>query len=104
MIDISFERLISFAEAAKIVPHRRRGRATHVATIHRWATVGCRGIRLEWLQTGGSKSTSREAVARFFEALTADRTSAPVPTRTARQEQRDVERAEAELDKTWGVK
>ena len=53
MIDISTEQPITFAEAAKLSLRRRDGRGTHVATVHRWAAVGCRGIKLEFLQMGG---------------------------------------------------
>ncbi len=70
MIDLSSEPLITLAEAARLRPLGRNGRATHVATIYRWISRGIRGIRLEALRVGGALFTSREAVQRFAEALT----------------------------------
>jgi hypothetical protein len=69
MIDSTTETLISLAEAAKELPRRRRGRKCHVSTLFRWTTAGVRGIVLESLQCGGTRCTSREAIQRFFEAL-----------------------------------
>jgi hypothetical protein len=70
MIDSANETLISLAQAADELPRRRRGRKTHVSTLFRWSTVGCRGVVLETIQVGGTRCTSREALQRFFEHLT----------------------------------
>ncbi|MFO0957085.1 MAG: DUF1580 domain-containing protein [Isosphaeraceae bacterium] len=106
MIDTTLESLISFRDAAREVPRRGRGRKCNTSTIYRWATAGCRGVTLEWVQIGGSRFTSMEAMARFFERLTVaaqsrmaddDRTG-PVPTGRYRTlAQRD--RAAAEADR-----
>jgi hypothetical protein len=64
------EHLMRLAEVAQFVP-RRNGRKAHVSTIYRWSTIGCHGVVLETLQAGGTRVTSREAVARFFARLTA---------------------------------
>jgi hypothetical protein len=71
MIDITRETLLTLAQAADELPRRRRGKKTHLSTLYRWATAGCRGVRLETLQIGATRCTSREALQRFFEALTA---------------------------------
>src|SRR6476646_9130776 len=71
MIDSTREQLLTLAEAAGQLPRRRKGRKTHVLTLYRWATVGCRGVVLESLQCGACRTTSREALQRFFERLTA---------------------------------
>lgn len=63
------ERLLTLSQAAKTLPHRRGGRPTHPSTLFRWATDGLRGVKLEVVQVGGTKCTSREALARFFAAL-----------------------------------
>jgi hypothetical protein len=63
------ETIIPPPEATKEVPRRRRGRKTHVSTIYRWMTSGCRGIVLESIQVGGTRCTSREALQRFFDRL-----------------------------------
>jgi Protein of unknown function (DUF1580) len=71
MIDSVGESLITLAQAADELPRRRRGRKTHVSTLFRWTTSGCRGVVLESLQCGGTRCTSRQALQRFFERLSA---------------------------------
>src|SRR3954471_12331655 len=71
MIDSQSEQIITFGQAADDLPRRRRGRKTHVSTLYRWATVGCRGVVLETIQIGATRCTSREALQRFFERLSA---------------------------------
>jgi hypothetical protein len=96
MIDSQSEALISLADAAKTLPRRRRGRKCHVSTLFRWTTIGIRGVRLESLKCGGCRCTSREALQRFFEALSQPRQAravaghaGPPPVRrTAAQRQR----------------
>ena len=73
MIDISEEKLVSLADAAKTLPGR-----PHVSTIWRWHTRGIRGIRLETVVVGGRRFTSRESLQRFAEATTAAADGAPV--------------------------
>jgi hypothetical protein len=68
-IDIAHEKLLTFAQAAAILPRRRAGRKTHVSTLHRWSSRGVKGIVLETLQVGGGSCTSREALQRFFDRL-----------------------------------
>lgn len=63
------ENLITLSEAAALLPRRRRGRPTHPSTLFRWAGQGLRGVRLEIVQVGGTRCTSREALARFFSRL-----------------------------------
>ena len=101
MIDSTCETLITFAEAARGLPSRRNGRKTHISTLYRWATAGCKGVILETLQIGGSRCTSREAMQRFFEALTSRSDQAGVVgiARTSAQRKREIEAAGRELDK-----
>ena len=72
MIDPNSETLISLAEAARSLPRRRGGKRPHVSCLYRWTTSGCRGVVLESIQVGGTRCTSREALARFFQRLTQD--------------------------------
>jgi len=70
------EQLITFAQAARLVPRRRAGRPCAVSTIWRWALKGVRAadgtrIRLEYTRVGGTRMTSAEALKRFFLRLTA---------------------------------
>ena len=69
MIESQSEQIITFSQAADELPRRRRGRKTHVSTLFRWSTAGCRGVVLETIQVGGTRCTSREALQRFFERL-----------------------------------
>jgi hypothetical protein len=63
------ETIVSLTSATKMLPARRGGRRPHVSTLYRWATGGCRGVRLETLQVGGTLCTSREALQRFCDRL-----------------------------------
>ena len=98
MIDTITENPIPLTQAAAELPRRRRGRKTHVSTLYRWATGGCRGVVLETIQIGGTRCTSREAMQRFFERLSvpiqtrADHGGHPAPlaARTAAERQRQA--------------
>lgn len=50
--------------------NREMGLDLHVSTWFRYAAPGLRGERLETIKKGGSTQTSREAIRRFFAALT----------------------------------
>lgn len=69
MIDALTEDIVSLTEAAKLLPMRRGGKKPHVSCIYRWTVAGCKGVRLESIQVGGTRCTSREALVRFFERL-----------------------------------
>jgi Protein of unknown function (DUF1580) len=79
MIDPLTEKLLAFSEASKCFPPRRRGRRPSISCFYRWTTSGCRGVLLEYVQCGGQRMTSREAIGRFLERLT----NASAPRRTA---------------------
>lgn len=100
-IDLQTETVFTFAEAAKRLPKRRQGRPVHVATIHRWAKAGVRGVRLESLRLGGGLVTSAEALQRFCDRLTAGGSADPT-VRTSRLTERAAIRAENEL-KAHGI-
>jgi hypothetical protein len=97
MFDTQFEQPIPLSLAARETPNRRGGRGINSATIWRWAMKGCRGIRLQTAMIGGIRMTSREALARFFAAITAVSDGEPLPARTSRQRQRAIDAAEREL-------
>jgi hypothetical protein len=94
MIDPQTEQLLSFPQAAGCLPSR-----PHICTLHRWRLNGISGVRLETVRIGGRRFTSREALERFNAAVTAAADGSPSSTRTPRQRQRDIERAEKELGK-----
>jgi hypothetical protein len=79
MIDINTEHLVSFTQATKTLPARRCGKRPHVATMYRWALYGCKGVRLETVQIGGTKCTSIEALQRFFNRLSNGLASSDLP-------------------------
>ncbi|MEX0611533.1 MAG: DUF1580 domain-containing protein [Pirellulales bacterium] len=57
------EELISFRDAAQLVPPR----GVDPATISRWASIGHRGVVLEAVKIGGRRFTSRKALERFLD-------------------------------------
>lgn len=71
MIDIANEQLISLAEAAEMLPSGRKGRHPNVKTIYAYTRNGCRGVVLSSAQAGAKRVTSKEAVQRFIQELTA---------------------------------
>ncbi len=70
-IEPNQEEILSLSAATKDLPARRRGKKPHVSCLYRWSTSGCKGVVLETVQIGGTRCTSREALARFFAKLTA---------------------------------
>jgi hypothetical protein len=40
-----------------------------VKTLYRWSTAGLRGVILETVQVGNTRSTTAEALQRFFERI-----------------------------------
>jgi hypothetical protein len=103
MIDIIREPVFPLRLAsreARNLLYGRRGAGFHIATWHRWAGQGCRGVRLETIMVGGIRYTSLAAIARFIERLSRARdgdptgaTTAPVPSRA-----RQLEAVDRQLD------
>jgi hypothetical protein len=96
MSDILAEDPIRLEEAAHTVK-------THFSTVYRWVLRGVPGpsgnrIRLEAIRVGRAWLTSRQALARFSEALTPDLTgeAAPLP-RSPGKRQKASERAAQKL-------
>lgn len=99
-IDIRHEEIFPLTAATKLpcFRNRRGGKHINVSTLWRWATTGCRGVRLETIMAGGSRATSLEAVERFFEALTVQGDpSAPPPPRQTTARRKQIEAAERRL-------
>jgi hypothetical protein len=102
VIDIGSETLLTLSQAASEQPCRRQGKRVSTVTLWRWATRGSGGITLETLQTPSGLVTSREALQRFFDALTESRQagsssarSAPLAgRRSPSRRKRDSEKAE----------
>jgi Protein of unknown function (DUF1580) len=80
VIDLESETAFRLAELPGHIPAGRNGRPIHVATVYRWATIGCRGVRLETITIGGCKYTSSEALRRFSDRLSGVPVTIPAPT------------------------
>src|SRR5262245_39946892 len=103
MIEILYKNLGTFAQDAKLIPSRRKGRKCHVSTLFRWSSAGCRGVVLESIQIGGSRCTSAQALQRFFERLSQRVQSTPSDRiadklRTEEQRKKAAKKAGDELD------
>lgn len=100
-IDPLSETIVSLTEAARLLPRRRGGKKVHVSCAYRWTTAGCRGVILESIQIGGTRCTSREALARFFAALSKQSGVQPSASsyRSPARRQREVAAALAELER-----
>ncbi len=97
-INTLIEQPITLTEATTLVPRRRQGRKAAVGTLYRWSTVGCRRVVLETIQVGACRCTSREALQRFFERLTAQATGQPIEAQPSKQREREIREAEHALD------
>ena len=95
-INVFTEELLSLRDAARLLPARRRGKRPHVSCLYRWTTVGCRNVILESVNVGGTRCTSRQALARFIQRLNATSTVPGTPTSGARE--RHLESVERQLD------
>jgi len=59
---------MTLKQAAAYFPRR-----PHIATIWRWCTNGCHGVKLESWMIGGMRVTTPAAIEEFLQALNADR-------------------------------
>ena len=101
-IDPNTETIVSLSEVPRGRPRRRAGKKPHISCIYRWTTSGCRGVILESIQIGGTRCTSKEALRRFFEALTVQaepQAIIPQSPRQTRQRRQQIEAAERRLAK-----
>jgi hypothetical protein len=106
-LDEMLDELEPFRIAAEWVPALKRGRngATHAheASLYRWTTTGCRGVRLRSVLVGSCRCTCRRWLSQFFAELTqrADEgnevpVAMPATTRPARR--RRLDQVDRELD------
>jgi hypothetical protein len=76
----------------------QRRRKVHVSCVYRWTVAGYRGVVLESLQVGCTRCTSREALGRFFAALSGCRSAPPAPPAiSSSARRREQDRVEREL-------
>ncbi len=69
MIDVLHEVPLTLNEATRLPYLRRGGKPIHLATVHRWASRGAKGVRLETMKFPGGMRTTAEAVLRFLATL-----------------------------------
>lgn len=97
-INIENEEVMSLTDATKVLP-RVNGKRPSVCTMWRWCRKGLRGVHLDYIRIGRGIATSREALNRFFNALSeADLPLTPVrrefPPVTSKSRQRAIQEAE----------
>lgn len=98
-IDLAVEEPIRLGSARNLPHFKRDGKRPDLATVCRWSTVGIlrdgQRIRLQTVQIGGSRCTTREAVERFIAALSSRIEGEPT-VRTPGRRERAIQAAEAE--------
>jgi len=99
MIDLLSEDVLTLANAAKLLPPRRRGERPHPSTLARWAKSGCRGVFLEVLRIGDTTCTSTQALQRFAANLTAGIRGQEAPSSMDFGRTMNDEAIERELDR-----
>ncbi len=68
------ENLVDLITARRtLIPRKRDGKTLAPSTLWRWIGKGIEGVRLEVVYIGATPHTSREALQRFFDAVTAAR-------------------------------
>lgn len=94
---VSADDLIPLAQSAKLFNSRQ---PPHQATIFRWATRGCPGVKLEARRIGGLWFTTAAAVRQFVNGCNAPTTTAPAAAPTTAPAEMGL--SEAEIDKVLG--
>lgn len=88
MTDLSQEHLVTVKQCRNEFPNR-----PSIPTIWRWMSSGVRGTVLESMNVGGRRYTSKEAIARFTNAINEDWKGANSPKNSQR-----IKTAKAVLD------
>ncbi len=98
------ESLLSFHDAARMLPPNRVGKSVNFSTVWRWALKGVRTIdghrvKLEAARVGGRWLTSKQALERFAAALTPPAcTDTSAALRTPSQRERACDLAAKRLE------
>ena len=95
--------ILLLSEKRMSVSKLAREEGLNPTTVWRWATRGVRGVKLETMNIGARRFTSREAFERFVAATTAVANGEQIQPRNTRQREKDIDRAEAELDDELGI-
>jgi hypothetical protein len=100
MIDRTKEKLITFAQLARLNPGRVKGKTMDPSAIWRMAHEGSEGVRLEYIIIGSTAFTSVEALERYSAAVRRakeDARRAKLSGRTPAKRQREAAKAKKAL-------
>jgi len=92
--DFAGDNVVSLREAAKLLPGN-----PHVSTLHRWRSIGCRGVKLRAIKIGGRYFLSLDALQEFVAATSANATQAPRLSQS-RSTQKASDEISRRVDKT----
>jgi hypothetical protein len=98
----ALDELIPLKDLAALLPRRRGGKKTHVATLFRWTTCGLHGQRLRFVQVGNTRCSTVAWVFEFFGALVRappTPAAAPLARRTPAARRKAIEAADRELQR-----
>jgi hypothetical protein len=86
------EELLTFAQAATLLPRRRGGSKVATSTLWRWSRRGSRGVVLRTIRVGGNVYVSREALTDFIAARSAvdHAPQQPMPTTASNRAMREL--------------
>jgi hypothetical protein len=73
-VSLHTEELVDLSTARRtLIPRKRGGKTVAPSTVWRWINSGLDGVRLEVCYIGSVPHTSKPALCRFFDAVTAAR-------------------------------
>jgi hypothetical protein len=98
LIDPLTEDLIWPTAATNCYPRGEGGRKVHVSVVYRDMKRGRKGVLLESIRTP-KLATSRQAVGRFFRALSESARTAPASRLAAAIRRDNIDAVEHELDR-----
>ena len=102
MIDLAQEELVAIRDVPKHLPPRPTGKRVHISAVYRWLLRGIRGVRLESLKIGGTTYTSKEALQRFADQLTAPAHDPDAIPATTLARKRQIDRAAKQVEEILG--
>ena len=88
------EELLTFSQAATLLPRRRGGSKVATSTLWRWARRGSRGVVLRTVRVGGNVYTSPAWLSEFVTARSAvdHAPQQPMPSTAATRAMRQLDK------------
>jgi hypothetical protein len=96
-LGVDIQECFPLREAARFFP-RPNGKRISLPTLHRWASNGVRGARLETIRLGQQVCTSEKWIRQFIAAMNAGREEAMRQIRPADRELARRRQVDAALD------